>query len=314
MSRLAISRRRFLQTSGLSIAGLAMAKTTLDATADTFLPLITKPVPASGEQLPVIGVGTNQFGTDDPEILDRLRIVLQRLPEMGGSVIDTARSYGSSEVVIGELMEEVGNRDAVFLATKTPTRGSVSDEDIEDAFQRLRIDRIDLLQVHNFNQTNALLPRFIQLKAEGRVRYIGCSTSRDSQYQDMKSVIGSYPLDFIQVDYSIENRTAADQILPMAADKGIAVLANMPFGGRRNAATTFSRVADLALPDWAADVDIGSWAQFFLKYVVSHPAVTVAIPGTTRPHHLTDNLGAARGRLPDATLRGEMERLWDALP
>lgn len=293
---------------------MALTPAGLGAAAPQELPLITKPVPSSGEMLPVIGVGTNQFGTDEPEILARVRAVLQRLPELGGQLVDTAEAYGSSEAVIGRLVEEIGNRDAVFLATKTAARGYVSAGDIDEAFQRLRTDRIDLLQVHNFNQTDELLPQFFALKSEGRVRYVGCSTSTDGQYNEMMAVMERHPLDFIQVDYSIDNRSAADEILPMAVDQGIAVLGNVPFGGRRNAAGTFSRVAEVDLPDWAAEIDVASWAQFFLKYVVSHPALTVSIPGTTNPQHLEDNLRAARGRLPDAALRREMERFWDAIP
>ena len=186
-------------------------------------------------------------------------------------------------------------------------------QNIMGAFARLETEQIDLMQVHNFNETAAIMPHLESLKADQRIRYLGCSTSRDSQYEDMKAAIAKYPLDFIQVDYSIDNRTAAEEVLPGAADKGIAVLCNMPFGGRRNAATTFEKAGSTDLPDWAVEIDVSSWAQFFLKYVVSHPAVTAAIPGTTKPHHLADNLAAGRGRLPDASMRREMEQYWDAI-
>lgn len=308
-----ISRRKLLETAALTAVGAALLPAGGAVAGLQELPLITKPIPSSGEVLPVIGIGTNQFGTDDPQALARIRTILQQLPKLGGEVIDTAQAYGNSEAVIGRLVEDIGNRDQLFLATKTATRGDVAMADIDAAFERLGSRQIDLLQVHNFNQTDGLLPKFLQLKSEGRIRYVGCSTSSDRQYADLKAAMAKYPLDFIQVDYSIDNRTAAREILPMAADNGIAVLGNVPFGGRRNAASMFARVAEVQLPDWAAQIDVSSWAQFFLKYVVSHPAITVSIPGTTKPHHLEDNLGAARGRLPDAHMRQEMERYWDEI-
>lgn len=307
------TRRRVLQLGGMALAGMALGRTGPSLAALSDLPLITRPIPSTGKALPVIGVGTNAFGTDDPGRLEQIRQVLEHLPALGGQVVDTAQSYGSSEAVIGRLVGEIGNREALFLATKTPSRGTVTLAEIDGAFDRLGTARIDLMQVHNFNQTDAVVPMLLEVKAEGRIAYVGCSTSSDSQYGELQAAMEKHPLDFVQVDYSIDNRSAADRILPMAADLGIAVLCNMPFGGRRNAAGTFSRVAGVALPEWAADIDVGSWAQFFLKYVVSHPAVTVAIPGMTRVHHLQDNLGAARGRLPDAAMRREMERYWDAV-
>lgn len=312
MVKRTITRRDLLRTGALSAAGLALGRAAnVPARAENAL--ISKPIPSSGEALPAIGIGTNRFGTDDPEALGAIRNMLMKLPELGGKVIDTAHSYGSSEAVIGRLTEEIGNRDALFIATKAPGRGAVSRADIDSAFQRLRTGRLDLLQVHNFNRTDEVMPMLLDLKAEGRVRYVGCSTSRDSQYGDMKRALARYALDFIQVDYSIDNRSAAGEILPMAADHGVAVLVNVPFGGRRNAASNFSRVAEVSLPDWAAGIQVASWAQYFLKYVVSHPAVTAAIPGTTKLRHLTDNLGAARGSLPDDAMRREMEGYWDAL-
>jgi aryl-alcohol dehydrogenase-like predicted oxidoreductase len=308
-----ISRRKLLEMAALTAVGAALLPAGGAVAGRQALPLITKPIPSSGEALPVIGVGSNQFGTDEPETLARIRAVLEQLPKLGGNVVDTAQAYGNSEAVIGRLVKDIGNHNSLFIATKTAARGGVSVADIDGAFERLRTERIDLMQVHNFNATDEVLPKLLALKSDGRIRYVGCSTSSDGQYAQMKSAIAKYPLDFIQVDYSIDNRTAAGEMLPMAADNGIAVLGNLPFGGRRNAASTFARVSQVDLPDWAAEIDVTSWAQFFLKYVVSHPAVTVSIPGTTKPHHLEDNLGAARGRLPDAHMRREMERYWDEI-
>lgn len=308
-----ITRRELLQHSSLAAAGLALGPGILMASDASSLPLITRPIPSTDERLPVIGVGTNRFGTDDAEMLAQIRQVLETMPKLGGTVVDTANSYGDSEAVIGRLVESIGNRDKLFLATKTPSRGEASMQEIMEAFTRLRTEQIDLVEVHNFNETDSVIPRLQQLKQDTRVRYIGCSTSRDEQYADLKAALDKYDLDFIQVDYSIDNRSAADEILPLARDKGVAVLINMPFGGRRNASSTFARVADVPLPDFAAEIDVTSWAQFFLKYVVSHPAVNVAIPGMTKLRHLEDNMLAARGRLPDAAMRSEMEKIWDAI-
>jgi aryl-alcohol dehydrogenase-like predicted oxidoreductase len=219
-------------------------------------------------------------------------------------------------VVLGELMERMGNRDRFFVATKTPIRGELRTPEVEiqTSFDQLRVDVIDLLLIHNLHGLDELMPALLRAKEEGRVRYVGMSTSVDAQYPAQMDAMGRYPLDFIQVDYSIANRTAADAILPLAEDRGMAVLVNVPFGGRgQGAAATFGRVAGRDLPSWAADMDAESWAQVFLKYVVSHPAVTAAIPGTTQVRNLVDNQGAGRGRLPDAGLRREIERYWDAL-
>lgn len=308
-----ITRRDLLQHTSLAAAGLALGPGMLMAQGASSLPLITKPIPASDEQLPVIGVGTNRYGTDDPEMLAQIRQVLEMMPKLGGTVVDTANSYGDSEAVIGRTVEAIGNREKLFLSTKTPSRGEASMQEIMEAFAKLRTQQIDLLEVHNFNETDRVIPRLKHLKHDNKVRYIGCSTSSDSQYDDLKTALLKHDLDFIQVDYSIDNRSAAEEILPLARDKGVAVLVNMPFGGRRNASSTFSRVADVPLPDFAAEIDVTSWAQFFLKYVVSHPAVTVAIPGMTKVRHLEDNMLAARGRLPDAAMRTEMENVWDAI-
>lgn len=228
-------------------------------------------------------------------------------------MVDTARGYGESEVVIGQVLKELGNRDRLFIATKTQMRGDFSQpkQVIDDSFERLQIDRIDLLQIHNFGGLNDLFPHLKEYKQAKKVRYIGVTTSTDDQYPQLKDAIKTLPLDFVQVDYSIENRGAADEILPLAKDKGLAVLINTPLGGRRG--NSLPKVADKKLPDFAADIDVTSWAQLLLKYNISHPAVTVVIPGTTKVTHLADNQLAARGRLPDAAMRKRIEQYWDSL-
>lgn len=307
-----VSRRTFIEGSALAGIGLSLG---LSATAaDTAaLPQITKVIPKSGEKLPVIGLGTNAYGVADAAELGARREVLQRFPQLGAKVIDTARGYGESEVVIGRFLKELGNRDQVFLATKTPIRGPVAagDGELDAAFQRLQTNKIDLMQIHNFHEIDALFPRLQEWKRAGKVRYIGVTTSTDSQYPQMKDALNKLPLDFIQVDYSIDNRGAADEILPLAQDKGVAVLINVPLGGRRG--NVLSRLSDKPLPDFAREIDVTSWAQLMLKYNVSHPAVTAVIPGTTKLAHLEDNQRAGRGRLPDAAMRKRIEQFWDAM-
>jgi aryl-alcohol dehydrogenase-like predicted oxidoreductase len=229
---------------------------------------------------------------------------------MGGKVVDTAPSYGAAESVVGDLVAELGIRNRLFLATKVRQEGRANGEaEIRRSFQRLQTDRFDLEQVHNLRDVEAQLTTLRQLKAERRVRYVGITTSSGRQYDDFVAVMEREDLDFIQVNYSLSAREAADRILPLAADRGVAVLANVPFGRGR----LFSAVGDRRLPDWAADYDIGSWAQFFLKFVLGHPAVTCVIPGTAKPQYARDNMGAAFGRLPDEDGRRKMEEFYDAL-
>ena len=307
-----LSRRSFIETSALAGLGLTLGRVA-SAAETAALPLITKTIPKSGEKLPVIGLGTNAYGVTDAAELTARREVLQRFPALGAKVIDTARGYGDSEVVIGRFLKELGNRDQVFLATKTPIRGPVAsgDGELEAAFQRLQTNKIDLMQIHNFHEIDALFPRLQEWKRAGKVRYLGVTTSTDSQYPQMKDALNKLPLDFIQVDYSIDNRGAADEILPLAQDKGVAVLINVPLGGRRG--NVLSRLSGKPLPDFARDIDVTSWAQLMLKYNVSHPAVTAVIPGTTKLTHLEDNQRAGRGRLPDAAMRKKIEQYWDSM-
>lgn len=277
------------------------------------LPGITKPIPSTGEMLPVVGLGTNQYSVSTPEEILARREVLQHFPQLGAKVIDTARAYGESEVVIGNLIEEIGNRDKIFLATKTPIRGEIAagNGELELALKRLATDRIDLLQIHNFHGIDTLFPRLLEWKQAKKIRYVGITTSTDDHYPQMLDAMNKLKLDFIQVDYSIENRGAEEKILPLARDKGIAVLINVPLGGRRGSLLT--KVAGKPLPAWAADYDVTSWAQLLLKYNISHPAVTVVIPGTTKLAHLKDNQLAGRGRLPDAAGRKKIEEFWATL-
>ena len=309
------TRRFVLQATGAVVGvGLLAARASPSAAADS-LPLIKKPIPSSREMVPVVGLGTNNFDVDEPADIAARKEVLQGMPGLGGSVVDTAPLYGRSETVIGSIVAELGNRDRLFFATKVMSRdadGADGKASIEESFRRLRTDRIDLMQVHNLAGVEQMIPVLQALKQAKRIRYFGITTSNPEQHPQMMEFMKRFPLDFIQVDYSIDNREVANSVLPLALQRHVGVLVNSPLGGRRGAASVFSRVANRPLPDWAAEIDARSWAQVFLKYVVSHPAVTCALSGTTQLKHLDDNLRGARGRLPDAAMRARMEKYWDS--
>ena len=309
-SRRSLIKSGVLATVGATV-GFAVTRSALAAAADKALPLITKTVPSSKEKLPVIGVGTNNFGVSAPDELAARREVLAKLPELGGAIVDTAQAYGTSEAVIGEAVAAIGNRSKLFIATKTPLGGDVSNAKVtlEKSFAALRTDKIDLLQIHNVHGIDELLPLYKDYKKAGRVRYIGITTSQDSQYPQLVEAMKKYDFDFVQVDYSMQDRSAEKEVFPIAQSKGMGVLVNMPLGGRRGN-NLMTQVAGKELPKWAADIDVTSWAQFFLKYDISHPVVTAAIPGTTKLSHLEDNQKAGRGRLPDAATRKKMEEFW----
>jgi aryl-alcohol dehydrogenase-like predicted oxidoreductase len=276
-------------------------------------PLMTKAIPSTGERLAAIGVGTNNYSPTTPEERAARREVLAGLTTAGASVIDTAPAYRQSEEVIGELLADIGNRKQAFVATKVTARDGNLEEGvamIEESKRRLRTNVLDLVQIHSLRGADVLFPHLFELKKKGQIRYVGITTSDSGQHDAMTDLINAQPLDFIQVDYSLANRAAAEKVLPAALAKRVGVLINLPFGGRRDG-NLFSRIAGRDLPDWAAQIDAKSWGQVLLKYVVSHPAVTAAIPGMTKIAHLEDNLGALRGRMPDAAMRARMEKYWD---
>jgi aryl-alcohol dehydrogenase-like predicted oxidoreductase len=297
----------------LATAGALLARPALSA--DKELPLITKSIPSSGEALPVVGVGTNAYGVTGAEDLAARRDVLQRLPQLGGRVVDTAPAYGLSEAVIGDLVSQLGNRQQLFLATKVTVRdGDVAAGKamLEESFKRLRTDKLDLVQVHSLRGTDDIIPVLLEMKAAKRIRYLGVTTSDDGQHEGLMQAMRKHPLDFIQVNYSLGDRESAAQVLPLAKERGMGVLLNIPFGGRRGT-SLLARVGERPLPAWAAEFGATSWAQVLLKYAVSHPAVTCAIPGMTKLKHVEDNLLAARGVLPDTAMRKRIEQFWDEL-
>ena len=300
-------RRRFLLAGA---AGLLLPH--LPAAAQT-APLLRKKIPSSGEEVPIVGLGTARRYEDGgtPEEAARRREALARFAALGAAVIDTAPVYGDAEQVVGTLVRELGLRERLFLATKVSTGGGrdAGAQQIEGSFRRLGTSRIDLIAVHNLRDTEIHLATLRELQQAGRIRYVGITTSFDRQYADFEATMRRERLDWIQVDYALDNREAGERILPLAAERGMAVMVNLPFGRGR----LFKAVQGRTLPPWAAEFDAGSWPQFFLKYIVSHPAVTCAIPGMARPEYVEDNLGAARGRLPDAGERRRMEGFIDSL-
>ena len=304
-----LNRRQFTQ-AGLGAASLA-ALGAANVFADSGS-LRHRIIPSSGEKVPVIGLGTNRFSVG-ASAADRapLRAVLRRFQELGGAVIDTAPMYHKSESVLGELIADLGIRDEFFIATKTDrTDGPAATiEQMRASMAKLKTDTIDLMQVHNLRGWKDALPVMREWQQEGRIRYIGITTSRSQQYAEFEQVMRDEALDFIQLNYSLEQRKAAERLLPLAAERGIAVIINRAFGGGR----IFSTVGDQQLPGWAKDFGCTSWAQFLLKYALGHPAATLSIPGMTKLRHVDDNFGAGYDRLPDADERRRQEAFFDAL-
>lgn len=304
-----LSRRDFAKASLALGACAALGPGLLDAQD---APLVMKKIPSSGESIPAVGIGTAQHYDVRPNAPERVELkeVLRLFAQLGGRVVDTAHSYGQAETVIGDLVADLGNRNSYFFATKVGARGKEDGlRQIDQSFHKLRTDRIDLVAVHNLMDSATQLDTLRDLKEKRRIRYRGVTTSSDRQHAELEGIMKAQKLDFIQVNYAIDSRAAADRILPLAIDRGIAVMINLPFGRGR----LFRAVQNQKLPDWASQFDCQTWAQFFLEYLVSHPAVTCVIPGMAQVKHLTDNLGGARGRLPDAAMRKRMEQLMDGI-
>jgi diketogulonate reductase-like aldo/keto reductase len=305
---MSLTRRSALKAGAGAIAALSAPVSWVQAQDINY-----KRIPKGGEMIPPVGIGTNRYSVGDDEAARvPLRDTLERFAELGGRVIDTAYIYGSSEAVLGDLISELDIRDQLFLVSKTDIRGRIRGvEGFDGSLERLKIDVIDAMLVHNFANTDSELAMLREMKAQGRVRYIGASTSEVGQHDQMIDLLRNEELDMIQINYSLGDRASADTILPLAADRGVAVMINIPFSGARN--SLFSAVQGHDLPEWAAEFDCESWAQFFLKYIISHPAVTVAIPGTRQVRHVNDNFGAAMGRLPDADQRRRQEQFFDSI-
>ena len=295
-----MSRRAWLR---LAFGAGVAAMTSTSAAAAT----IRRPIPRSGEMLPVIGLGTYQafdVGGAESE-REPVREVLREFARRGGSVVDSSPMYGESEGVIGDLATELGVSPKLFLATKVWTTGRDDGiRQMEQSFRRMRTQRMDLMQVHNLLDWRTHLATLRAWKEQGRVRYIGITHYTASAYDELARVLRSEELDFVQLNYSIIERDAEQHLLPLAAERRVAVLVNRPFAQ----AGLFNRVRGKALPPWAAEIGCNTWAQFFLKFVVAHPAVTCAIPATSKAKHLVDNMQAGVGPLPDESTRARMAR------
>lgn len=275
--------------------------------------MLTRPIPSTGEAMPVIGLGTWQvFDVGaDRAVRQPLREVLQLLLEGGGKMIDSSPMYGRAEAVTGDLLAELVARPRAFLATKVWTTGRERGiEQMRRSAQLLRTEIIDLIQIHNLVDWRTQLATLRRMKEEGRVRYIGVTHYTTSALPELARILAAEPgIDFVQLGYSLATRAAEDELLPVAAQHRVAVIANQPF----EQGSLFRRVRERPLPEWASEFDCSSWAQLFLKYLIAEPAVTCVIPATANPSHLKDNLAAGFGRLPDPRQRQQIRQLWDTL-
>lgn len=327
-----VTRRDWLRSTAAAGAALTLPPKTLQALearnplggtlarTPAAQGLIARAIPSTGEELPIVGLGTSASfrRMADAGEVDGIREVLRTLVDNGGTVLDTAPSYGSAEEVTGDLAAELGSTQDIFWATKVNVAGrggGSADPDraraqLERSFEHLHADVIDLIQVHNLGDPPTQVGLLEELKAEGRVRYIGITTTSPRNYGTLIQAMRDYPLDFIGVDYAVDNTGAAESVLPAAADEGIGVLVYVPFGRTR----LFRRAEGREVPEWAHEFGAETWAQFFIKFAAAHPAVTVVTPATSNPEHMMDNLTAATGRLPDEDEQARMVELVEALP
>lgn len=295
-----MNRREFLLMLAAATAG--------GGAASAGPAMLVRPIPSSGETIPAVGLGTWRtfdVGTAATE-REPLKEVLKAFVAHGGRVIDSSPMYGTAESVVGDLAADVGVADTLFLATKVWTAGREAGiAQMDASLQRMRARRLDLMQIHNLLDWRTHLATLREWKQAGRVRYVGVTHYTAGAYDELERVLRSEPLDFVQVNYSLGERDAERRILPLARERGVAVLVNRPFseGG------LFSRVRGQTLPSWAADFQCETWAQFFLKWILAHPAVTCVIPATSKPQHLVDNVKAGQGALPDARTRERMGAL-----
>lgn len=313
-----LTRRECLRYLSLTGAAMALPPGLLQAIESGSL--ITRAIPSSGEELPIIGLGSAATFSSAArgEDVSALRNVLKVLLENGGTVFDTAPAYGASEKVAGRIVHELDARERVFWATKLNVagrRGGSADADaaraqLERSFRYIGKDPIDLIQVHNLADIPVQMGILKELKAEGRVRYIGVTSTRANRYEDLAKVMREEPIDFIGVDYAVDNRESAKTILPLARELGIATLIYIPFGRTR----LWRRVSGLEVPQWAQEFGAYSWAQFFLKFAAAHPAVTSVTPATSKAENMLDDLGAAVGELPDEATQRRMVEFVEALP
>lgn len=310
-----MNRRNALGMIGATVAGIAAGDSpaqppialpsppSTPPSSSSGSKILMRPIPSSGELTPVIGLGTWQTFDVGPSAAERapLDAVLREFAGMGGKLIDSSPMYGTSETVAGDLIAKNGLRQKLFIATKVWTSGKAAGmRQMEDSMRKLQARPIDLIQVHNLLDVEAHLDTLRDWKRQGLVRHIGVTHYTASAHEAVGRVIAAQPVDFIQINYSVGEREAEQQLLPFARERGIAVIANRPYAGGE----LLRRLRSKPLPPWAADIDCSSWAQLLLKFVVSHPAMTCAIPATAKVEHLRENMQAGYGRMPDAKMRG----------
>jgi diketogulonate reductase-like aldo/keto reductase len=275
-------------------------------------PMLTRPIPATGEQLPVIGLGTwITFNVGDDEALRAERAdVVRTFLEQGGTVIDSSPMYGTSEAVIGHCLERIGHEGPLFAATKvwTPLKWFGPGQ-MAESRALWGVPRFDLMQIHNLLSWEGHLETLLEDKEAGRIRYLGITTSHGRRHDELEQIMATQPLDFVQFTYNVLDREAEARLLPLAAERGLAVLINRPFRQKQ----LFRMFGHHPLPEWTGEIGCANWAQFFLKFIVSHPAVTCAIPATSRVDHMAENMGALYGPLPDQAMRARMIRYVESL-
>ena len=297
-----LTRRTFLKVAGLVSAGIALRPGALLGKDSG---MITHKIPSSGEKIAVIGMGTSRtFDVGgNPDAKKALGHVLQAFFDNGGALIDSSPMYGSAETVVGDLLKNTANKEALFAATKVWTDGRQNGvEQMQASMRRMGVMPMDLMQIHNLRDWRVHLPTLRRWKEDGSIHYIGITTSHGRYHEELEQIMRTEPLDFVQFSYNIANREAEERLLPLAADRGMATLVNRPF----QRGELFRRVKGKALPDWSAEFDCSSWGQFFLKFVVSHAAVTCVIPATSKLRHMKDNMSAGFGRLPTEDMRRRM--------
>jgi aryl-alcohol dehydrogenase-like predicted oxidoreductase len=314
-----VTRREWLGMTLGAGAALTLNPGLLGALPRQSLELITRTIPGTSEQLPLVGLGSSATFAQvaRSEDVTALREVLTTMVEHGGTVFDTAPGYGASEEVAGRIAQESGIAERLFWATKLNVArpgeradAAAARAQLETSFRRIGKPRIDLVQIHNVGDIPTQLPILQEAREQGRVRYIGVTTTFEGQYEELLRAMRDEPIDFIGTDYAVDNRHAEERIFPLAQERGIGVLVYAPFGRTR----LWSRVAGREVPAWAAEFDARSWAQFFLKFAGSHPAVTTVTPATSRAVNMVDNIGAALGRLPNEEQRRRMVEYVEALP
>ena len=305
-SQMNISRRTLLKALiALGVSGSALTAPFINNLHASTQNKILKKIPSSGEMIPVIGFGTSRTfdALGDDELMLQLKVVLQHFFNENGVFVDSSPMYGTAQAVIGKLLKQIKGAENLFSATKVWTYGKEEGiEQMEESRKLWGNKQFDLMQIHNLRDWEVHYETLKKMKEEGKIRYIGVTTSHGRFHDELEVLLETLPFDFVQLSYNIANRDVEERLLPIALDKGIAVIANRPY----QRGDLFRKVRGKALPKWASDIDVNSWGQFFLKFVVSHPAVTCAIPATSKVKHLLDNMLAQVGQLPDAKIRKNM--------